>query len=406
MRRIDQILQRLEEIRNMMAAPDYDEAQSEALLSEVRSLNQERADIEARAAHTAELRRQVGADTINQILRQEKARGAGSREPENPAASPEYRRAWLKNLAVRDGVHIFGDMTTEERAAFTVTTGNTGAVVPTQIMNRIIELVESMAPMYDDATISNMSNGFGIPRHKSIQQGDAKGVAEGTANDDEKDEFELLSLSGVEIKKHIVLSRAMKFKSIDAFESWVVRHLSERISVAKESLILARLDGKAPSGGSVAANAGIAAANILTGQTYTDATIRSIFAKLKGRGVRVIYANSATIWNHLAGIEDGDHRKLFVPNSMEDPITQGRIYGGVVKEDNNLADHVVYFGVRGKLLVNEFDDLEIFSTIEAKTANDIKTAYSLTDAGLENPESFVKATFTTSTAGSAGSEET
>lgn len=395
MKRIDEILNRLTEIRNMMAAPDYDEAQSEALLDEVRKLNQEKADIEARAAQTEELRRQVGAGTIDQIQRQEQAaRGAaGASEDADPAASPVYRRAWLKNLAVRSGVHIFGDMTQEERAAFTVTTANTGAVVPTTILNRIVELVESMTPMYDDATKSNMTQGFGVPRHKSTKQGDATGVSEGTANVDEQDEFDLLSLPGVEIKKHVVLSRAMKFKSIDAFENWVVQHLSERIAVGKENVILARLDGTAPSGGSTIANAGIAASSILTDQAYTDASIRGIFAKLRGRGVRVVYANSATIWNHLAAIVDEDKKKIFVPNSMEDPIVQGRIYGAIIKEDNNLADNVVYFGVRGKLLVNDFDDLEIFSAIEPKTANDIKTAYALSDAGLENPESFVKATF-------------
>ena len=395
MKRIDEILNRLTEIRNMMAAPDYDEAQSEALLDEVRKLNQEKAEIEARAAQTAELRRQVGAGTVAQIQRQEQEdRGAaGASADENPAASPVYRRAWLKNLAVRSGVHIFGDMTPEERSAFTVTTANTGSVVPTTILNRIVELVESMTPMYDDATKSNMTQGFGVPRHKSTKQGDAKGVNEGAANVDEQDEFDLLSLPGVEIKKHVVLSRAMKFKSIDAFENWVVQHLSERIAVGKENVILARLDGTAPSGGSTIANAGIATSNILTDQAYTDAAIRSIFAKLRGRGVRVVYANSATIWNHLAAIVDEDKKKIFVPNSMEDPIVQGRIYGAIIKEDNNLADNVVYFGVRGKLLANDFDDLEIFSAIEPKTANDIKTAYSLSDAGLENPESFVKATF-------------
>lgn len=395
MRRIDEILNRLTEIRNMMAAPDYDEAQSEALLDEVRKLNQEKAEIEARAAHTAELRHQVGAGIVAQIQRQEQeARGAArAAADENPADSPVYRRAWLKNMAVRDGVHLFGELTQEERAAFTVTTANTGAVVPTQTMNRIIELVESMSPMYDDANKTNMTMGFGVPRHKAIVQGDAKGVAEAAANDDEKDEFDLLILSGVEIKKHIVLSRAMKFKSIDAFETWVVQHLSERIAVAKEQVILARLDGTAPSGGSAVSNAGIASGNILTNQKYTDTAIRSIFAKLKGRGVRTVYANSATIWNYLSAITDDDKKKIFVPNSMEDPMVQGRIYGAVIKEDNNLADNVVYFGVRGKLMVNDFDGLEIFSTVEAKTANEIKTAYAMMDAGLENPESFVKATF-------------
>ena len=110
--RIEQILQRLAEIRNMMAAPDYDESQSEALLAEVRQLTAEKAQIESRAAQTAELRRQVGADTIDQIQQQEQEALArtSSQEPDSSPTSAVYRRAWLKNLAVRTGVPIFGDL--------------------------------------------------------------------------------------------------------------------------------------------------------------------------------------------------------------------------------------------------------------------------------------------------------
>ena len=120
-----------------------------------------------------------------------------------------------------------------------------------------------------------------------------------------------------------------------------------------------------------------------------------MFALLKGKGERVIYANNKTIWNNLAGIEDGNKNKLFVPNSMVDPITAGRIYGASVKVDNEIADNVIYLGTKGQVIANDYDELEIFSAIEPKTANEVKTAYSLFDAGLKNPESFVKATFAT-----------
>ena len=309
--------------------------------------------------------------------------------------TPEYRSAWLKNIAVRSGISLLGDMSAEERAAFTATTANSAAVVPPATLNMIIDLVESMSPMLEDAEHSGMTSGFGVPRRKSIKAGDAKGVAEGTANDDEENEFDLLSLEGIEIKKHAVLSRKMKFKSIDAFEAWLVNELAERIAVAKNRVIRNRLDGVAPDGGSAIAGAGIATANILTGQKYTDAAIRGMFALLKGKGERVIYANNKTIWNNLAGIEDGNKNKLFVPNSMVDPITAGRIYGASVKVDNEIADNVIYLGTKGQVIANDYDELEIFSAIEPKTANEVKTAYSLFDAGLKNPESFVKATFVT-----------
>ena len=376
-----------------------------AILAELDGENPDLAALEAEARGIAEeLSRRTTAQNIRNSIAAggvnvDTVRSLNPQQPAAPAAAADdaavYRRAWLKNLAVRDGAHIFGEMTAEERSAFTHTTANTGAVVPQVILNRIIELVESHSPMYDDSTKSNLSQGFGIPRHKSIIAGDATGVQEGTANpDDEQDDFDLLGLDGIEIKKHVVLSRKMKFKSIDAFENWLVEHLAKRIAVAKEKAIMARLDGSAPAGGSVVANAGIKSTNILTAQTYDDATIRAIFGQLKGEGSRVVYANNFTIWNKLAGIVDAKGDKLFTPNSMVDPVTQGRMYGAVIKKDENLADNVVYFGTMGQLLTNDYDDLFVFSAIEPKTANDIKTGYALFDAGLENPEAFVKATFT------------
>ena len=65
--------------------------------------------------------------------------------------------------------------------------------MPPATLSMIIELVESMSPMLEDAEHSGMTSGFGVPHRKAIKQGDTKGVAEGTANDDEENEFDLLS---------------------------------------------------------------------------------------------------------------------------------------------------------------------------------------------------------------------
>jgi aminopeptidase len=52
-----------------------------------------------------------------------------------------------------------------------------------------------------------MTSGFGVPRHKAIDQGDAKVTSEGAANDDEQDTFDLLTLDGVEIKKAVLTAK-------------------------------------------------------------------------------------------------------------------------------------------------------------------------------------------------------
>ena len=301
------------------------------------------------------------------------------------AASVEFKNAWLKEMARNaKGDYLVGAPTVEEQNAYTFTTANTPAVVPTEIVNRIIELVESKAPIYADATKSGMVSGFGVPRHTSIDAGDAAVTAEGVANADEQDTFDLLALDGVEIKKHVKITRKMSFQSIEAFEDWVVQHLADRIAVAKENRILSQLD---------TTTYGIAAANVLTSQTYDDATIRSIFALIKGNGTKVVYANGATIWNHLFGILDGDDRQLFIPSSMDDPTVQGRIYGAVVKQDDNIADNTIYVGIPTQILANDFDALSTARDMNIETWVTTISGYSLFDAGLENPLSFVKASF-------------
>lgn len=392
---LEQIQARLAEIAGLIDTATGDDLTK--LEDEARTLNEQLDTLRGEAKRRQALRDSVARGASGIVIPGATAEPQPAPDNSRGRSSEAYRTAWLRSIAVRDGVSIFGEMTEAERTAYTFTVGNTGAVVPTTIENRIIELVRSESPMLADATMTNFTRGFGVPRHKAINAGDATSVSEGTANaDDERDTFDLLSLDGVEIKKHVVLSRKMSFKSIDAFEDWLVKHLAARVRVAKEKVIIARLDGTAPVGGTAIAGSGIDAGNILTAQTYEDETIREIMSKIEVSGVKVVYANSVTIWTHLAGIIGDDGKKLFIPSSMEDPIEQGRIYGAIVKEDPNLADNVVYFGVRGQVLANDYDELQIFAAVEPKTANNIETAYSLFDAGLENPKGFVKATFTAS----------
>lgn len=305
-------------------------------------------------------------------------------EVRHGADSTEYRNAYIKNLAEKmEGRNVFGEMTKEERDAFTFTTSNTGAVVPTLILDRIKDLVSSMSPMYDDATKSALAEGFRLARHTGITQGDADVTLEGIANDDEIDTFDYVPLSGVEIKKHADVTRKMRFQSIGAFEDWLVTHIGLRILVAKDKIILARLND---------ATYGIAAGNKITGD-YTDATIREAFGLIKSNGAKVVYANNKTIYNGLAGIETKDGYKVFQPSAMVDPITQGSLYGARVKLDDNIPNDVVYIGVPADILANNFDDYAFMADEHSKTWVTTYSGYSLFDAGLENPYAFVKIDF-------------
>lgn len=375
MNRIEEIDKRLSEIKVELDG----DCDVDALEKEVRGLKEERKTLMDMLEKRKQLQNEV-ANGAGEVIRGFKPE---TEEKRYDASSPEYKTAWLKNMAMDSrGKKLFGDLTKEERAAFTFTTANTGEVVPTEIMNRIVSLVDNDSPMYDDSFKSNLVSGFEIPRLKSIDAGDAKNVTEGAANDDEQDTFDSIALPGVEIKKHIVMSRKMQFQSIQAFEDWVVTHLAERIRVAKETYILSQL---AKSG-----TVGIDSGNVISAAACTDEEIRKALGLLRGSGERVLYANSNFIWNTLAGLETTEGDKLFIPNPMADPLVEGRVYGTAVKRDSNIPDDTFYIGYPKKILSNEFILFDITPQIEDKTLNRIFVGYSLFDAGLEDPKAFVK----------------
>lgn len=376
MTRFEEIEKRMKEIGDEMDQPGAD---LDKLLKEARALKAEKESAEKRRQIREAVERGDGVKTPEQPDME--ARGKGGEVFDD--TSPEYRTAWLKTIAVdKEGRKLFGELSEKEQRAFTFVTTNTAQVVPKDIANRIVELVRSQSPILDDATFTYFTRGFGVPRLKAITAGDAKVVTEGQANDDEQDTFDLLNLVGVEIKKHVVLSRQMQLQSIDAFETWLITHLAKRIRVAKEKHVLTRLDDP---------TYGIKAENKISG-TLSDAEVLKIMSLIDADGERVVYANQKTIWTVIAALTDTEGRKLFIPNSMSDPMVAGRIYGAAVKPDANLADNVIYAGVKGQVLANEFEELEIVPQIEPKTLNRIFTGYSLFDAGLENPAGFVKYT--------------
>lgn len=374
---MEQIESRVAEIQSKIDNATAEEIS--AFTKEMQKLNERKTQLKEIAEKRSQLKTNVQAFGVQVKT---PFTGATSSEERLDASSKEYRNAWVKRIARdADNRPIFGEMTDTEKRAFTFTTENTGVVVPTEIINRIVDLTDNDSPLYDDAMKSNFKNGFIIPRLTEITAGDAKVVNEGEANDDEQDEFDSLEITSVEIKKHIVLTRKMEFQSIDAFLDWLVNHLASRIRVAKENYILTQLGQT---------STGIATTNTLQASALTDAEIRKAMSMLRGSGERVLYANQGFIWNTLAGLEDSSGNKLFIPSPRVDPVIEGSVYGTIVKRDSNIPDNTMYIGYPKKLDFNEFIPFDITPQIESKTLNRIFVGYSLCGAGLEDPLAFVK----------------
>lgn len=330
----------------------------------------------------------------------------------------DYRAAevsgFLKRIASQMGVRLVegNDLTDaeraalahmEQRAAYTVTTSNTDEVVPVELKNEIISLIDGSTALFADVTRDTMRNQYELIRHKSIDKGDAAKTAEGVApTDEEQNTFDRITLTGEEIKKRVTLSRKMMIQSIDSFRTYITREVSARCGVAANGIVLARL-GDATLGMASANKIACAAAGTLAKADFLTAFgLLKTYGNAAPKGVRV-YANQQTIWNSIAAVEDAQKRSYFVNERDEDPTVEGRIFGSIVKREDALADGVILIGYPDLFRGNLFDGV----TVEAVKLTDgsWNTAidgYMLYDGGLAVPEAFVQLTI--GTAGASGGQ--
>ena len=362
---------------------------------------------ETRAAMVAAARSAISAGTARQVDAvplgsSATARGSVVRDV------TDYRAAetsgFLKRLASKMGVRLVegNDLTDaertalthlEQRAAYTVTTSNTDEVVPVELKNEIISLIDNSTAIFSDVTRDEMRNQYELIRHKSIDKGDAAKTDEGVSpTDEEQNTFDRITLTGDEIKKRVTLSRKMMIQSISSFRNYITREVSARCGVAANDIVLTRL---------VDATLGMASDNKIscaTAGTLAKADFMKAFGLLKTfgnpapKGVRV-YANQQTIWNHIAAVEDATKRAYFVNEKDEDPTVEGKVFGSIVKREEGLADGIIMIGYPDLFRGNLFDG----PTVEAVKLTDgsWSTAidgYMLYDGGLSVPESFVQLT--------------
>lgn len=361
---------------------------------------------ESRAARIAAARSAIDNGTAHQVGSLPLSGGVNARSAVYDVTdySAAETRGFLKNLATSAGVRLVegNDLNDvertaltamEQRAAFTVTTSNTDKVVPVELKNEIISLIDNSTALFSDVTRDTIPGQYELVRHKSITKGDAAKTDEGAApTDEEQNVFDRITLTGDEIKKTVKLSRKMMVQSLDSFRTYINREVSARCGVAGDKIVLAKL---------VDSTLGMAAGNkinVAKAGTLTKADVMKALSLLKtygnpaAKGVR-IYANQSTIWNQIAAIEDATKRSYFIDERDDDPTVKGRIFGSIVKLEDNLEDGVIMLGYPDLFRSNLFDGPVVEAvTLPDGSWNTAINGYMLYDGGLAVPESFVQLT--------------
>lgn len=392
---------------------DEDAARMAELTNEI---NQRRAQLDqtaqTRAAAVAAARAAIDNGTAQRIDSVPLARsannfGTGAVYDTTDYAAAE-QRAWVKGVAERAGVQLVEGYTLtdaeraaqnhamQQRAEFNHTTANTGSVIPVELQNEIISLIDNTAVLWGDMPKQNFPHQFEIIRHKSIDAGDAAQTAEGAApTDGEQNSYDTLKFEGVEIKKTLKMSRRMAVQSVDSFQSYLVKEIAARLSVACNTHAHARLVNK---------DYGMEETNKIKTSTVNalkKADLAGLLSKLytynnpapKGA---IIYANNNVIWNFIAMLEDSNGRSYFVDEKNADPSVEGHIFGKLVKRDDSIADGVIIAGYPDLFEGNVFDGPDVMPYIAPDgSQNRCFDGYELIDCGLAVPKSFAQLTIKT-----------
>ena len=290
------------------------------------------------------------------------------------ASSVEYKNAFLKNITGRAD-----QMTQLENAAFVHTTENTPAVLPTTMVDEIWDLVSQNHVIMGDITIYRTGTILEVVKHTAIVQGAAAKKNEGVANDDEKNTFVKVTLSGNDFTKSLEISYAEAEMSIDAFEKYLVNEIATNLGEALADDAISSIES------------GISSANVLTTSAtgkmaFTDIT--GAFAALKRVNAPVVYCTRKTLFNRLATLENTAGQLIYQPSAVAG--VPGTLLGAQVKIEDSVDDDVLLIGDPKKFVYNMIQDVMVETDKDIKTHKYIYSGYARGEGALIDDLAFAQ----------------
>ena len=134
----------------------------------------------------------------------------------------------------------------EERAAVQMTKTDNGAVIPTSIANKIIEMVKEMCPIFSDAEHYNVPGTLNIPYYSEEKGSITMTYAsEGVDGESTSGKFLSIELTGYLARAITEVSKSLINNSQFDIVSFVTRKMAEAISLFLEKECLFGTDKKA-----------------------------------------------------------------------------------------------------------------------------------------------------------------
>lgn len=289
-------------------------------------------------------------------------------------AKTSYENVFAKILMGRD-LDLQDKLKFEEvnNAAYTHQVANQPILIPETTMAGILSLIEEQHPFYGEIRKLNVRGNLTIKQHVSVDAGDAAFVDEGTPATDEKNTFAEITLTGFELAKLVRVSFKLEAMSIPEFISYIQVEIADRVGRTLGNAVFNGTGVKQPKGllTVLSAQSGTPQVVTTTEVTYQDLTaLRSKIASQFAPGIK-FYAQSATIWNTLANIVDGNKRPIFIRDVVDGGV--GTIFGVTVVEDDGVPAGEVVLGNPAAGVVQNTN--EPFSIQTERSVVDRETRY-------------------------------
>lgn len=369
---------RLLEIKKRQAeiTSKVDELKGEELenaLKEMRSLDEEKQEIEKRSEITSMLATNPSRTSAVEVRKSDVKEETSSAEIQS---TPEYRSAYLKTLQHKE-------LNVIEQRALTTATSSVGYAVPTQTLNKIVEKLRDAGVVLPLVTQFSINGNVEIPVEDTTA--DLSWKAEGSASTDSADKLGHVALKAYKLIKTISITAEVESMTIDAFEDFLTGMLSKKVKVALDNAII-NGTGSGQATGIVTA---VTAINAKTAGTLTyDDLIDLKKAVKSGYRQNAVFMLSTDTLAEVEKIKDDQKRPIF---KME---TDGRFEGKLLGYPVVLCDYVpegnIIFGDFSYYYLNFARPFEIAESRETgfRSGDVVYRAMGLVDGNVALDEAF------------------
>lgn len=230
MNRLLEIEQRLSEISKDIETrgAEINAEALDALEKEVKELKEERVALKAAQEKRTNLLASIAAGGTSST--QVRSFENESKEDKDPLETLEYRKAFMAHV-------LKGTAIPEEYRANAVTaTTDVGAVIPTTVLNKVIEKLEVSGMILQLVTRTSYKGGVSIPT-SSIKPV-ATWVAQGAGSDKQKKTTGSIIFAYHKLRCAVAVSLEVENMALSAFEATMISNINDAMTIAIEQAII------------------------------------------------------------------------------------------------------------------------------------------------------------------------